>query len=286
MTTTSGTGVERIAGTLPPAFRFDGAALRSLARPAPAEAPLSIFLGEREWVTVLCTPSDLKPFLLGFLLFAEAIESLDDLLLLRVCDDETTAEIRLRHPERVAGLLGRRRMLTSGCAGGTVFDAIRDLPRAPDGPGVRPDEIATAMVSLHRLADRYRESGGIHASLLWTDGAVVAMAEDIGRHNTIDKIAGLLLLRDQMAIARRGLIATTGRISSEMLLKAARLGAPVVASHTSPTATAIALAERLGITVIGYARGGHFNVYAHPWRVRLPVAATEERVAHAEDPAG
>jgi FdhD protein len=262
--------VNGVVGPLPPALRYDGDTLRPLDRPVPQETPLSIFLEEREWVTVLCTPVQLQPFLLGFLYFAETIDSPDDVLLLRVCDDETTAEVRLRQPERAASALGRRRMLTSGCAGGTVFDVVQEMAPITSVLALEPATVAAAMTTLHRQAENYRESGGIHGSLLWADGEVVAMAEDIGRHNTVDKIAGQLLLRGELTRAEGGMLVTTGRISSEMLLKAARLRVPVVASHTSPTAMAIAFAARLGITVIGYARGDHFNVYANPWRIRLP----------------
>ena len=121
--------------------------LRPLDRPVPQETPLSIFLEAREWVTVLCTPAQLQPFLLGFLYFAEAIDSPDDVLLLRVCDDETTAEVRLREPERAVSALGRRRMLTSGCAGGTVFDAIRETPPITNEAPVDPATIAAAIAS-------------------------------------------------------------------------------------------------------------------------------------------
>jgi len=276
MVTTGTSPIDSLVGELPPAFRYDGTGLRPLARPVPTETPLAIFLEEREWVTVLCTPVQLKAFLLGFLFFAEAIDGLDDVLLLRVCDEERTAEIRLRQPERAAGALGRRRMLTSGCAGGTAFDVIREFEPITDATPVMPDEITLAMTTLHRRCEHYRESGGIHGSLLWAEGSVVAMAEDIGRHNTVDKIAGQLLLRGELPRAHSGRLVTTGRISSEMLLKAARLGVPVVVSHTSPTAMAVAFGNRLGITVVGYARGGHFNVYAHPWRIQPPAAGGDD----------
>jgi FdhD protein len=113
----------------------------------------------------------------------------------------------------------------------------------------------------------------------------VSLAEDIGRHNTVDKIAGHLLLRGQMERARQAMLLTTGRISSEMLLKSARLRVPVVVSHTSPTAMAVAFGARLGITVIGYCRGGHFNVYANAWRIQAP-RAPQAQEEYEQDSAG
>ncbi len=101
----------------------------------------------------------------------------------------------------------------------------------------------------------------------WSDpsGQVLAVAEDIGRHNTIDKLRGQALIRGYDTRGR--MIVASGRISSEMLLKAAIMGVPIVASRTSPTQLAVTLGERLGITVIGYLRSASMNVYTHPERV-------------------
>jgi len=113
----------------------------------------------------------------------------------------------------------------------------------------------------------YRETGGVHTSML-TDGRKVVMAaEDIGRHNTLDKIAGLCMQQNAWPEAR--ILITTGRISSEMLQKAARLQAPILMSRTSPSSLSIEMAQRYGITLIGYARRQRFNVYSHAQRVGL-----------------
>jgi FdhD protein len=101
-----------------------------------------------------------------------------------------------------------------------------------------------------------------------SDGVeVTASAEDIGRHNTLDKIAGLCLLHDLHP--ERRILMTTGRISSEMIQKSARIGATIVISRTSPTSMSIQLAEQMGITLIGYARASQFNIYSHPERIHI-----------------
>ena len=116
----------------------------------------------------------------------------------------------------------------------------------------------------------YRETGGVHTSMLSDGKQVVMAAEDIGRHNTLDKISGLCLLQHRWPATR--ILITTGRISSEMLQKAARLQAPVLISRTSPSSLSIEMAQRYGITLIGYARRQRFNVYTHPGRVGLVTA--------------
>ena len=113
----------------------------------------------------------------------------------------------------------------------------------------------------------YRETGGVHTSLLSDGEKIIVSSEDIGRHNTLDKIAGLCLMNN--AWSEKRILITTGRISSEMLQKAARMETPILISRTSPSSLSIEMAERYGITLIGYARKHRFNVYSNPHRVGL-----------------
>jgi FdhD protein len=118
---------------------------------------------------------------------------------------------------------------------------------------------------LFDVQDLYRETGGVHTSALTDGERILLSAEDIGRHNTLDKLAGMCLMQNVWP-ARR-ILMTTGRISSEMLQKAVRLGAGILISRTSPSSLSIELAEKWGITLIGYARRNKFNLYAHPERI-------------------
>jgi FdhD protein len=121
------------------------------------------------------------------------------------------------------------------------------------------------MRKLYEAAELYKRSGGIHTSILAEGEDVLIVAEDIGRHNTLDKIQGECLLRGIPTVGR--VVLSSGRISSEMLLKSAVMGVPVVGSRTSPTELALTLAERLNITVMGYIRPGSLNLYTHSWRL-------------------
>ena len=232
------------------------------------EIRFSIFVEERELVTLMCSPWQLRPLVVGFLYLEGLIESPDEIELLRVCLEDRLAEVRLSHgfPE-----LPPRKILTSGCTGGVSFgkylEQIERFALPPDMGSVPPTRLYTLLRALYDHASLYRRSGGVHTSILAEPGAETPryVAEDIGRHNTLDKLQGMALLDG--ADTRGGILLASGRISSEMLFKAAIMGVPIVGSRTSPTNLALAVAERLNITVCGYLRQSSMNVYTHPWRI-------------------
>jgi FdhD protein len=139
------------------------------------------------------------------------------------------------------------------------------LPEHVDDVTLTVSQINEMVIGLFRAQRLHRQSGGIHASALSDGQSLLLYCEDIGRHNTLDKLAGRVLL--EKVVGHRQAVLTTGRISSEMLQKAARMGIPVVVSFTAPTSLAVHLADHWGITLIGYAHGERFKIYAHPERV-------------------
>jgi FdhD protein len=145
--------------------------------------------------------------------------------------------------------------------------AVPEVKFDPAQPKLEPQEVGLLIDLLLESQELYRETGGVHTSMLTDGRRVVLAAEDIGRHNTLDKIAGLCM--QQHAWPETRILITTGRISSEMLQKAARLRAPILMSRTSPSSLSIEMALRYGITLIGYARRQRFNVYSNPQRVGL-----------------
>ena len=226
----------------------------------PREMALLIYVNGLELVTVLCTPDKLNCLALGYLFNEGIITGMDDIAMMRVCDAESEVDVRLNNKDFA---LPTKRTLTSGCGGGATFttDGIKVDSRLH----AEPRELLALMKQMHERMDLYRVSGGVHTSALADTQGLLVMAEDIGRHNTLDKIQGECLLRK--ISTRDRLVLTTGRISSEMLIKAARMQAPMVVSLTSPTERAIVLARELGITLVGYARGSRLTVYAHPERL-------------------
>src|SRR5256885_1181571 len=165
-------------------------------------------------------------------------------------------EVRMR-----SVTLPTERILTSGCGGGITFRIDHRLfPRLHSSLRVRPADLANGMEQLFPAATQYQRSRGIHGAAPSAGRRLLVAAEDVGRHNAVDRVRGRAL-REGIPTADRILL-STGRVSSEMLLKAARMGVPVVASRTSPTEMAVALAEQLNVTVCGYVRPDGLNLYA------------------------
>ena len=248
--------------------RFTGDRVEEVDASVIGEIRFTIFVEDRELVTLMCSAWQLRPLVVGFLYLEGLIETVDDLEMLRVCLEDRLAEVRLANgfPE-----VPPRKILTSGCTGGVSFgkylDEIERFRLPADDVRMPPSRLYAALRALYDHSSLYRVSGGVHTSILVEPEADEPrfVAEDIGRHNTLDKLQGMALLEN--VDTRGGLILASGRISSEMLFKAAIMGVPVVGSRTSPTNLALAVADRLNITVCGYLRQGSMNVYTHPERI-------------------
>ncbi len=232
------------------------------------EAPVSLTVNGQVWLTFMCTPLDLEAMAVGFLFNEGIIESMDEVEDVRVCEHGDNVDVWLNRT--VEQPTSWRR--TSGCTGGiTAVDALARVEVSFDGdqPAVAPESIGHLVEELFNSQSLYRETGGVHTSALSDGEKIVIVAEDIGRHNTLDKIAGFGLMNQSFPNTR--ILITTGRISSEMLQKAARMKAPILISRTSPSSLSIEMAERYGITLIGYARRHRFNVYSNPQRVERTI---------------
>lgn len=229
------------------------------------EYPLRLRVNGRDLVTLVCSPHQLNFLLAGFFRLQGFIDNLDDILSLGVCSDFGLAEIRLRGqlPERLEPTL------TSGCGTGTVYS----LPKSLLNTSVQcqctynSKELLRLMSDLQGLAEQYRSHGGIHSAALGSADGLLLYAEDLGRHNTLDRIAGEALFKD--IHTQDKMLVTSGRVSSEMIAKAARLGIGLIASRTSPTDKAIDLSDQAGITLIGYLRGNNMEIYSHPQQLQL-----------------
>ena len=236
--------------------------------PVVQERPLTVYVNGEELLTLLCTPSKLEALVVGFLLFEGILRSLDDLESLTVLAEDGVADVRLTS----AFVPPRRLVHTSGCGGGITFSLETEGAAAlQDNVTVDPHALFPLLHALYVEAHAYRESRGIHAAALAEGESLLIVAEDVGRHNAVDKICGEAMLRGIPTAGK--ILLATGRISSEMLRKGAHMGTPLVVSRTSATTLSVDLAKRLGLTLIGYASGDSFYVYSHPERlaIRHPV---------------
>jgi FdhD protein len=233
------------------------------------EQLVSIFVNGQELATMMCTPIDLRALAVGFLANEGVIDSMDEVRAVHRCPSGSCVDVWLRQAEFEPP---RRMILTSGCGGGVTFDDLTAAhPPVTEEIHVPPNRLWDLMDELYQHAHLYSEARGVHTSA-WSDGErIILSAEDVGRHNTLDKLRGKALLGG--VDTRGGVILTTGRVSSEMINKARSMGVPLICSRTSPTSLSARLAGEWGITLVGYLRRNSMNVDTHPHRVLGPPAA-------------
>jgi FdhD protein len=221
------------------------------------ERPVSLFVNGESWLTFMCTPLDVEALAVGFL-FTEGILS----------SQEEMKEVILHPKGHMVEVWLNKEVtkpenwrFTSGCAGGMV-SADKTIGKVPLKKGrISVEEIIKISTTILKHKGLHESVGGVHTSGLFVGGEPVIICEDIGRHNTLDKLAGKMFLEN--ISGENKAVATSGRISSEMLQKVATMGVGVVISRTSPTSLSVQLAEEYQITVIGYARGKKFTTYSH-----------------------
>ena len=247
-------------------FQVDSRKYEEIESSTIVENPVSLTLNGQVWTTFMCTPVHLEALMIGFLFNEGVIDGIGEVVDARVCEHGDNVDVWLTHDAPKPDSWTR----TSGCTGGVTAVASIERPQSVSDLNefnLPPEQISHLVEMLFESQELYRETGGVHTSALSDGARVILSAEDIGRHNTLDKIAGLCLMENIWPDKR--ILITTGRISSEMLQKGVRMGAKVVASRTSPSSLSIELAKAWGVTLIGYARRNRFNLYASPERILL-----------------
>jgi FdhD protein len=232
------------------------------------EVPLTIFVNGREIVTLLTVQKDFDVLALGFLYCEGWIRDRSVIDDVRVDVDAGAVRVELREAPILAERFVGKRLVSSSCGRATSFynvvDSIHCRPVVSDFrlPWAR---ILIWMEEMLRSAVLYRRTRCTHSVALYGEQGRVYLEEDIGRHNGLDRVVGRCLLEDRSA--GRCALLLTGRLSSEVVIKAARLGVPILVSRSAPTSLALRLGDQLSITLVAYVRGGAMNVYTHGWRI-------------------
>ena len=242
--------------------RFANGVFSTSSAPLPLEQAVTLIVNGKAWMEMICTPNMVEELVAGFLFNEHLIESKAEIKRLNVCDTADYAEVdTIREIKKPTAWVK-----TSGCAGGQTSQRL-EFPTQPVLNEARLSAKALGELLRRFLEeqDRLSSSRGMHCSAISDGKDLLAVADDIGRHNTLDKLTGFILLHG--VDARPAVLITTGRISSEMLQKASRLGISIIVSLTSPTIFTINLAEEWGQTLIGYARPERFSIYTHPGRI-------------------
>lgn len=227
----------------------------------PLEQAVTLIVNAKPWTEMLCTPVRIDELAVGFLYNERLINSAQDIMRVHVCNTADYVEVD------IAFALNKPKnwIQTTGCGGGQTSQRL--------GNSEKPqlNEITLNAITISKLLSEFFEaqntqttSRGVHCSAMSDGESILALSDDIGRHNTLDKLMGFVLLKEPSL--KPSILITTGRISSDMLQKASRMSVSVVISLSSPNTFTIQLAEHWGMTLIGYARGTRFNVYSHPER--------------------
>ena len=233
------------------------------------EFPFTIHVNGEEFATMVCTPSHLDELLLGFLASEGVIRTKDDIQDFQLDEGKGFCYVTLSHQTQVSQRETGKRFIGSCCGKSRQFYYQVDVKTAKTSYSnvtLSPEDCIRMMNELQEGSQLFKGTGGVHNAALFLGNEMIVTRTDIGRHNALDKLLGYCLIHH--IPVRDGVIAFSGRISSEVLLKAAKIGVGVILSKSAPTDLAIDLADDLNITAIGFIRGGSFNIYSHPERVK------------------
>lgn len=253
-----------------PCIKWESGKTENLSVCFPAEHPVTIYLNYKLLTTLMATPSQIEELVVGFLYSENILTSQKEIAKISINQNKRKTQVWIEL--NIKPLLLKNIIMTSGCGRGLTFLCPSDLQGEKPLNGIlriQPEEIINLTKKMLTAANLYRQSGGIHSCIVADVQDIISLGEDIGRHNALDKALGACILKGINLTDK--ILLTTGRISSEMLLKSFHAKIPLVGSLTSPTDLSIELAEKLGITVLGYIRGNGMKIYTHS--IRLPFVA-------------
>ena len=234
------------------------------------EKPLHLFVNTTYWATILCSPSNLKEMAIGHLLsegILKAITEIEEVTLKKAdnsCNVKLNDEINVK--ERIGLSRLHQRVVTSACGGQSAYQYSRKPPKIKSDLTVSSKVLFDSVKQLNFKAEIFRQTGGVHAAALYqTDGSLIALAEDVGRHNAVDKVIGLAALKSVQF--SECFLASTGRLSGDIVFKAAKVGIPIVSSLGAALDSGIEMAVAANLTLAGFVRGKRMNIYNAPERI-------------------
>ena len=232
-----------------------------------SETAITLYVNEVEMVTMICTPTHLRELCLGFLFAEGMIASADEVAGLEYNENDGLVWVETLEPIHIQNNFLKRHIASCCGRGRASFYFINDSDIKPitAKATIQASEIFALRRETERRSELFAATGGAHGAALGCKGDIIAFFEDVGRHNALDKIAGWCLLHD-IAPGDKQLV-FSGRVSSEIVLKTARLGLPVIISRSAPTDLALELAGQLNVTVVGFARGDRMNIYTAGARI-------------------
>jgi len=234
------------------------------------ESPLQLFINSTFWATILCTPTNLKELAVGHLLSEGIIKSIEEIV--EVTEKENTCTVKLKPNVNVEDRISisrlHARVIPSACGSGSPYQYKGKTLNVTSNLTVDAQIVFESVNQLNFKAQVFRQTGGVHAAAIYKgDGSLIAMAEDVGRHNAVDKVIGMAAL-GKIDFAEC-FLALSGRISGDVAFKAAKVGLPIVASLSAALSSGIATAQESNLTLAGFVRGKRLNIYTSPYRIKL-----------------
>ena len=255
--------------------RVRGGARSPASDSAATEEPLEIRLHRRPFAVIMRTPGADRELAAGFLLSERVVRSSDDLGTIEFCRDadrQNVVDVTLTDAAGLDRVFDGRRQVAAnsscGLCGRLTIESLKtDVPPVASTLRVTAAAIAALPSRLRGSQAVFEETGGLHAAGLFdSDGTLAGTAEDVGRHNAVDKVIGRMLMRDALPLDGHALC-VSGRTSYEIVQKAIIAGIPIVAAVSAPSSLAIELAGAFGVTLVGFLRGDSFNIYTHANRI-------------------
>ena len=238
------------------------------------DTPIHIFINNHHYGTILCTPDQLKEMVIGHLLSEGLLQSTNEIDEIHLKKDgkcllklkpDIDAQTRISTSQRFA------RFIISACGAPdyrTLSEVIKSLPKTDMNLTITANVLSKSVKQLNFIAEKFRKTGGVHVAALYsTDGKVVALAEDVGRHNAVDKVIGVAATKN-MDFTKH-FLALSGRLTGDIVLKAARTKIPIIASLSAAISSGLETANLTKITLIGFVRGKRMNIYTYPERIVL-----------------
>ncbi|MDY5059632.1 formate dehydrogenase accessory sulfurtransferase FdhD [Staphylococcus simulans] len=249
--------------------RFEDGELFETTDSYVTEFPLTVMVNGEEFATVICSPDHMEELVLGFLASEGAILKRSELKSIQIDDSKGFAHVELTKDLGDRFEYSTKRMIASCCGKSREFYFQNDAAVAKTSLSnitLTPQQVINMMTRLQTASTLFKRTGGLHNAAISDGDAFFEHRQDIGRHNALDKLYGFCIERH--IPVRDKVLIFSGRISSEILIKAAKIGVGVILSKSAPTTLAVTLANDLNITAIGFIRDGNFNIYSHPERIK------------------
>jgi FdhD protein len=234
------------------------------------EKPFYLFVNTTFWATILCSPTDLKELAVGHFLSEGILKSTDEIEEVALKEAEDTCHVKLKPEVNVENRVKisrlHARVIPSACGSGSPHQYTGKIPKVKSNLKVKAQVIFDSVNQLNFKAEGFRRTGGLHVAAIYkAGGQLVALAEDVGRHNAVDKVVGITVLRK--VDFGTCFLALSGRISGDVAFKAAKVGLPIIASLAAALSSGIAMAESADLTLAGFVRGKRINLYTCPERI-------------------